>query len=136
VVSVLVAAWLVFGVPFRGSLGLLLAGSTLYSLVGLSLGVLIAALTRTQLAAMLAALGGTMLPSTLLSGMIFPINSMPLPLQVLSNLVPARWFVEISRGVMLKGAGIAELWLQFGVLTLMFVAMMSLAIRKFSVRLD
>jgi ABC-2 type transport system permease protein len=115
---------------------LLLAGSTLFALVGLALGVLIAAVTRTQLAAMLAALGGTMLPSTLLSGMIFPINSMPAPLQVVSNLVPARWFVEISRGVMLKGAGLPELWLQFAILTLMFVAMMSLAIRKFSVRLD
>ncbi len=136
VVSVLVAAWLVFGVPFRGSLALLLAGSTLYALVGLSLGVLIAASTRTQLAAMLAALGGTMLPSTLLSGMIFPINSMPAPLQLVSNIVPARWFVEISRGVMLKGAGFPELWLQFAVLAGMFAAMMSLAIRKFSVRLD
>ena len=136
VVSVLVAAWLVFGVPFRGSLPLLLAGSTLYALVGLALGVLIAAITRTQLAAMLAALGGTMLPSTLLSGMIFPISSMPAPLQVVSNIVPARWFVEISRGVMLKGAGLTELWLQFAVLTVMFVAMMSVAIRRFSVRLD
>ncbi len=136
VVSVLVAAWLVFGVPFRGSLPLLLVGSTLYALVGLALGVLIAAITRTQLAAMLAALGGTMLPSTLLSGMIFPISSMPTPLQVVSNIVPARWFVEISRGVMLKGAGLTELWLQFAVLTLMFVAMMSVAIRRFSVRLD
>jgi ABC-2 type transport system permease protein len=135
VVSVLVAAWLVFGVPFRGSLPLLLAGSTLFSLVGLALGVLIAASTSSQLAAMLAALGGTMMPSTLLSGMIFPINSMPLPLQVLSNLVPARWFVEISRGVMLKGAGLPELWLQFTVLGAMFLAMMALAIRKFSVRL-
>lgn len=136
VLSVLLAAWLVFGVPFRGSLPLLLAGSTLYAIVGLALGVLIAAATRTQLAAMLAALGGTMLPSTLLSGMIFPINSMPLPLQWISHIVPARWFVEISRSVMLKGAGILELWPQFGILTLMFVTMMSLAIRKFSVRLD
>jgi ABC-2 type transport system permease protein len=136
VLSVLAAAWLVFGVPFRGSLLTLLAGSTLYALVGLALGVLIAAATRSQLAAMLVALMGTMMPSTLLSGMIFPIPSMPAPLQVLSHLVPARWFIEISRGVMLKGAGWAELWPQFGILTLMFALLIALSIRRFSVRLD
>lgn len=136
VVTVLVAAWLVFGVPFRGSLVTLLAGSTLYAMVGLALGVLIAAATKSQLAAMLAALMGTMMPSTLLSGMIFPIPSMPAPLQLLSNVVPARWFIEISRGVMLKGAGWTELWPQFGILTVMFAALIGLAIRRFSVRLD
>jgi len=135
-VSVLVAAWLVFGVPFRGSLVLLLAASTLYAMVGLALGVLIAAVTRSQLAAMLAALGGTMLPSTLLSGMIFPIPSMPAPLQWLSHIVPARWFVDISRGIMLKGAGVPQLWDELAILAAMFLAMMWLAIRKFSVRLD
>lgn len=136
VVSVLLAAWLVFGVPFRGSLALLLLGSTLYALVGLALGVLIAAVTRSQLAAMLLALGGTMLPSTLLSGMIFPIASMPLPLRVISHVVPARWFVEISRGVMLKGAGLPQLWEEFLVLAVMLAAMLTLATRQFSVRLD
>lgn len=136
VTSVLTAAWLVFGVPFRGSLVILMAGSTLYALVGLALGVLIAAVTSSQLTAMLAALIGTMMPSTLLSGMIFPIASMPAPLQVVANIVPARWFIEISRGVMLKGAGWHELWLQFAVLTAMFAALIALAIRRFSVRLD
>lgn len=136
VVSVLVAAWLVFGVPFRGSLTLLLFGSGIYALTGLALGVLIAASTNSQLAAMLAALGGTMLPTTLLSGMIFPIASMPLPLRVISNIVPARWFVEISRAIMLKGAGIVDLWQELLVLFVMFLAMMALAIRQFSVRLD
>ena len=98
--------------------------------------MLIAAATKSQLAAMLAALMGTMMPSTLLSGMIFPIASMPQPLQLLSNVVPARWFIEISRGVMLKGAGWLELWPQFAILTVMFVALIALAIRRFSVRLD
>jgi ABC-2 type transport system permease protein len=135
VVTVLVGAWLVFGVPFRGSLTLLLAASTLYSLVGLALGVLIAALTSSQLAAMLAALGGTMLPSTLLSGMIFPIASLPFPLWVLSHAVPARWFIEISRGVQLKGAGLPQLWEELAILGVMFLLLMAAAIRKFSVRL-
>ena len=133
--TVLLAAWLVFDVPFRGSLVLLVTTTTLFSLVSLSLGVLIAAVTNSQLAAMLAALGGTMLPSTMLSGMIFPIASMPLPLQVISNIVPARWFIVIARGVMLKGAGLAELWQPIAVLSLMLVALLALAIRRTSVRL-
>jgi len=135
VVTVLLAAWLVFGVPFRGSLALLLAASVLFSLVSLSLGVLIAAVTSSQLAAMLAALGGTMLPSTMLSGLIFPLASMPLPMQVISHIVPARWFIEIVRGVMLKGVGLGVLWPQLVILSVMLVALLGLAIRKTSVRL-
>lgn len=136
VVTALIAAWLVFGVPFAGSLTLLLAASALYAFVGLALGVLIAAATSSQIAAMLAALGGTMLPSALLSGMIFPLASLPAPLQLLSNLVPARWFIVISRGVMLKGVGIAHLWEELLVLTAMAAVFMVLAVRKFSARLD
>jgi ABC-2 type transport system permease protein len=135
VVTVLLAAWLVFGVPFRGSLVLLLAASVLFSLVSLALGVLIAAVTSSQLAAMLAALGGTMLPSTMLSGLIFPLASMPLPMQVISHIVPARWFIEIVRGIMLKGVGLGVLWPQLVILTVMLVALLALAIRKTSVRL-
>ena len=135
VVTVLMAAWLVFGVPFRGSITLLLTASMLFALVGLAVGVLIAAVTSSQLAAMLAALGGTMLPNTLLSGLIFPIASMPRVLQWLTNIVPARWFIEIVRGIMLKGIGISVLWPQLLVLTGMLVVLLALAIRKTSVRL-
>jgi ABC-2 type transport system permease protein len=133
--TVLVAARLVFGVPFVGSVPLLIATAALFALVSLSLGVLIAAITNSQLAAMLAALGGTMLPSTMLSGMIFPIASLPLPMQVISNIIPARWFIQISRGIMLKGAGIAELWQPILVLCVMLVVLLTLAIRRTSVRL-
>ena len=135
VVTVLLAAWLVFHVPFRGSVPLLLACSMLFALVGLAVGVLVAAVTSSQLAAMLAALGGTMLPNTMLSGLIFPISSMPRPLQLLTNIVPARWFIEIVRGIMLKGVGLSVLWPQLAVLAAMFVVLLAAAIRKTSVRL-
>lgn len=135
VVTALLAAWLVFGVPFRGSLALLLAASALFALVGLALGVLIAAVTSSQIAAMLAALGGTMLPNALLSGLVFPIASLPLPLQLLTNIVPARWFIVISRGIMLKGAGVAQLWEELLVLAVMAVVLMVAAMRKFPERL-
>ena len=76
-VTALFVARIVFGVPVRGSLTLLLLESLLYSVVSLALGVLVAARTSSQRAAMLAAMLGTLMPSTLLSGMIFPISSMP-----------------------------------------------------------
>jgi len=135
VATALFAAWVVFAVPFRGSLTLLLAASTLYSLVGLALGVFIAARTPSQRAAMLFALVGTMLPSTLLSGMIFPITSMPEPLRVVSVIVPARWFIVIARGIMLKGVGFAELWQEIAILGVMFVVLMTAAVRSFRARL-
>jgi len=135
VATVLLAALLVFHVPFRGSITLLLSASILFSLVGLALGVLIAAVTSSQLAAMLLALGGTMLPNTLLSGLIFPISSMPAPLQIVTNILPARWFIEIVRGIMLKGIGLAELWQNLVVLTVMLVILLTAAIRKTNVRL-
>ena len=135
VVTALVAAWVVFHVPFRGSLLLLLAASTLYALVGLALGVLIAARTESQRTAMMGSMIGTMLPSTLLSGMIFPIASLPWPLQLVSNIVPARWFIVIVRGIMLKGAGVVHLWQELLVLTVMFAVLFAVAIRSFRARL-
>jgi len=135
VVTVLLAARLVFDVPFRGSVPLLLAASVLFALVGLSVGVLIATVTSSQLAAMLAALGGTMLPNTMLSGLIFPIASMPAPLQWLSHVIPARWFIDIVRGIMLKGAGVEVLWPQLLVLGVMLALLLGTAIRRMPVRL-
>jgi ABC-2 type transport system permease protein len=136
VVTALVAAWLVFHVPFKGSLVLLLAASTLYALVGLALGVLIAAVTASQRTAMIGTMLGTMLPNTLLSGMIFPIASLPLPLQVISNIVPARWFIVAVRGIMLKGAGLVHLWQELAILTVMLLVLLVAATRAFKERLD
>ena len=135
VVTALVAAWAVFRVPFRGSLVLLLAESLLYSLVGLAIGVLVASKTSSQRAAMLTALMATLLPSTILSGMVFPIASMAAPLQFIANVVPARWFIVIARGIMLKGVGLAHLWRETLVLVVMMLVAISLAIRSFKPRL-
>ena len=135
VVTALLAAWAVFHVPFRGSLTLLLFASILYSMVGLALGVLIAAVTSSQRAAMLGALVGTMLPNTLLSGMIFPIASLPGWLRPVTYIVPARWFIVISRGIMLEGVGVTYLWKELAVLTLMLALLLVAAVRSFEPRL-
>jgi len=135
VITALVAAWAVFHVPFRGSLLLLLAESLLYSLVGLAIGVLVASKTTSQRAAMLTAMLATLLPSTLLSGMIFPIASMARPLQILTNVVPARWFITVARGIMLKGVGLTYLWHETLVLVVMMLVAITVAIRSFKPRM-
>ncbi|HWG33489.1 MAG TPA: ABC transporter permease [Gemmatimonadaceae bacterium] len=134
VATALLAAWAVFHVPFRGSLALLLSASVLYSMVGLALGVLIAALAPSQRAAMLGALAGTMLPNALLSGMIFPIASLPAWLRVVTYVVPARWFIVIARGIMLKGVGVTYLWKELAVLTVMLAVLLIAAVRSFKPR--
>ncbi len=125
VLLVLVASRTVFQVPLRGSLVLLLAESGLFIVTALALGVVIGTVAPTQRTAMIAALAGLLLPTMILSGFIFPIDSLPRPLQLLSYIVPARWFLTIVRGIMLKGAGLATLWQETLVLvgmTLLFLA--------------
>jgi ABC-2 type transport system permease protein len=135
VLLVVAEARLVFSVPLRGSLLLLLAEGLLYILVSLSLGILISSRTSSQRVAMIGALAGTMLPTILLSGFIFPIESMPLPLRLIANLVPAKWFVVIARGVMLKGVGLEYLWPQTLILLGMTVVLVAAATRSFRIRL-
>ncbi|HEX6926979.1 MAG TPA: ABC transporter permease [Longimicrobiaceae bacterium] len=134
-VTALLAAWLIFHVPFRGSLLLLLSASVLYALVGLALGVVIASVAPSQRAAMVTALAGTMLPNALLSGMIFPIASLPNWLQLITLAVPARWFIVIARGVMLKGVGLEYVWMELLILTGMLVVLILAAVRAFRPRL-
>jgi ABC-2 type transport system permease protein len=135
VITALLAAWLVFHVPFRGSVLLLLGESVIYALVSLALGVLIAANTNSQRAAMLGAMLITMLPNTLLSGMIFPIASMPRWLSPVTNIIPARWFIVIARGIMLKGVGLPYLWKESAILLFMALVLMAAAVRSFKPRL-
>jgi ABC-2 type transport system permease protein len=136
VIGVIAEARLVFDVPLRGSLALLLVEGLLFILVSLSLGILISARTSSQRVAMLGALVGTMLPTMLLSGFIFPIESMPWPLRALSIVVPARWFVLVARSVMLKGTGLAYLWPATLVLVGMAVVLLAASTRAFHERLE
>jgi ABC-2 type transport system permease protein len=135
VVTALLAAWIVFRVPFRGSLVLLLAASIVYSIISLGIGVLVAARTSSQRAAMLVTLLGTMLPSTLLSGMVFPIASMPAWLSPVTNIVPARWFIVVARAIMLKGVGVTYLWRELLVMGVMMAVLLIVATRSVKPRL-
>jgi ABC-2 type transport system permease protein len=136
VAGVILEARLVFHVPLRGSLTLLLVEGLLFILVSLSLGILVSARTSSQRVAMLGALVGTMLPTMLLSGFIFPIESMPWPLRAISTIVPARWFVLVARSIMLKGVGLSYLWRPSLVLLAMALVLLTASTRAFHQRLD
>lgn len=136
VLLVLLEARLVFHVPIRGSVTLLLAEGLLFILVALALGILISARTSSQRVAMMTAMLATMLPTQILSGFVFPLESMPMPLQWIANLVPAKWFVLIARGIMLKGVGITYLWQETLVLAAMALVLMTAASRSFGARLQ
>ncbi|MCK4857450.1 MAG: ABC transporter permease [candidate division Zixibacteria bacterium] len=125
-----------FGVPFTGSFMLLLFFGVIYVVAALSLGVLISTLVSTQQVAIMAALTVTVLPSVMLSGFIFEIRNMPVVLQYISYLVPARYFLLIIRGVMLKGSGIGVLWIEAVFLVGLAVAMLTIAAKRFKLKLE
>jgi ABC-2 type transport system permease protein len=136
VILVLLEARLVFHVPLRGSVLLLLAEGLLYILTSLALGILISARTSSQRVAMTAALAGTMLPNVMLSGFIFPVESMPAALRAISYAVPARWFVAVARGIMLKGVGLEVLWQETAILAGMAALLLLASARSFHLRLE
>ncbi len=135
VILVLIAARTVFGVPLRGSLALLLAESGLYIITALALGIVISTKAPTQRTAMIFALAGLMMPTMLLSGFIFPLDSLPRWLQAISYAVPARWFLLIVRGIMIKGAGLATLWQETLVLIGMTGFLLAVGSRRLPIRL-
>jgi ABC-2 type transport system permease protein len=134
--TILLLARLVFQVPIHGSLTLLLFECLLFILCALSLGILISSRATSLQAATMVALAGLLLPTVILSGFIFPIASMPAPLQVVSHIIPAKWFLEIVRGIMLKGSGLDILWPQTLVLAGMTATFLFVALRSFSERLE
>lgn len=131
VILVTLLGMLVFDVPFRGSPLLLGVLSLLFMVGVLSFGLFLSAALKSQLLATQVALMATYLPAFLLSGLIFAIANMPLALQGLSALVPARYFVVITRGLFLKGVGLGVLWPQALGLTLFAMVSLGLAWRAF-----
>jgi ABC-2 type transport system permease protein len=127
--------WL-FGVPFTGSTLLLFGLTLIYVVTALSLGLLISTIVETQQVAMMIALMITLLPTVLLSGFIFPIKSMPQILQYVTYAVPAKYYLVIIRGIMLKGNTIGQLLMQLGFLSLMTLVFLLVALRKFRLNLE
>jgi ABC-2 type transport system permease protein len=135
VITILILARVVFNVPFVGSYILFFFIALIFIMTALSLGILISSVAQTQQAAMMMSLAGLLLPTIILSGFIFPISNMPLLLQWFSNIIPAKWFLIIAKGIMLKGVGFDHIWKETLILCGMFLFFILISIKKFKVRL-
>ena len=135
-ITILLMARFVLGVPLAGSLFWILAVSTLYILLALSLGLLISNVAQTQLVALLLSAMVLLMPVVMLSGMLFPVESMPTILQWISAIVPPRYYIETMRKLMIMGVGIGEVAHEVAVLAVMTVVLLTVALLKFKQRLE
>ena len=135
-ITILLMARFVLGVPLAGSLFWILAVSTLYILLALSLGLLISNVAQTQLVALLLSAMVLLMPVVMLSGMLFPVESMPQVLQWLAAVVPPRYYIEAMRKLMIMGVGFGEVAREVAVLAIMTVVLLAIALKKFNVRLE
>ncbi|MDD4224911.1 MAG: ABC transporter permease [Mariniphaga sp.] len=134
-IIVLIGHW-VLGVPIVGSFILLMLETILFILMALCLGIFISTLAKSQMVAMFISMIVLMLPTILLSGFIFPIENMPKILQWASYIMPARYFIEIVRSIMLKGSGFFFIWKETIILMAMTLIFIVLSVKKFKTRLE
>jgi ABC-2 type transport system permease protein len=135
-ITIILIGHFIFGVPINGSVMLLLGESVLFIMMALCLGILISTAAKNQMIAMFISMVALMLPTMLLSGFIFPIDNMPRILQVISYIMPARYYVEIVRSIMLKGVGMAFLWQETLIIAGMMVLFILASVKKFKIRLE
>lgn len=133
--AILILGYFVFGVPVRGSFTLLLFEILLFILTTLSLGILISTIAQTQQVALLLSLMVLMLPTIILSGFIFPVENMPVILQLISAILPAKWFIIIIKGIMLKGLGLDALWKETLIIFMFALVFILISVKKFKIRL-
>ena len=135
VAAILLLSVFVLELPIKGSLLLLIAESTLFIITCLALGILISIRTDSQQIAMLISLMGMLMPTMMFSGFMFPIENMPYPLQVISNIVPSKWYYIIVKSIMIKGLGFSAIWKETLILLGMSVFLFAVSLRSFKIRL-
>jgi ABC-2 type transport system permease protein len=109
---ILIASYFLFGVEIKGSIILLFLSTLLFLSASTGIGILVSVIADSQQVAFSAATFASLLPSLILSGFIFPIETMPLAIQILTNITPAKFFVEILRAIVIRGVGVASFWNQ------------------------
>jgi ABC transporter DrrB family efflux protein len=134
-VIVVVAGYVIFQVPIKGSLFQLAIFALLYLIASLGTGVFVSTIADTMQTAMLAAIFISLMPSILLSGFVFPLENMPVPIQLISYFFPGRYFVTAIRGIYLKGVGISVLWPEAVLLVCFSVGVMGLSASRFQEKL-
>ena len=126
----------ILDVPIQGSILLLFLESMLFIIACLSLGLLISNTTNSQQTALLRSMMGMMTPTVIFTGFIFPLENMPPVFQLISNLIPSRWYYLIVKAVMLKGLCFQYVWKETLILIIMTIVFSSIALKKFKIRLS
>lgn len=126
----------VLHVPIAGNLCWIIVISLLYIFVSLALGLLISSVTHTQIAAMVGSAMMLLLPTIFLSGLIFPLDSMPSILQAIACIIPARWYIDIIRKLMIEGVSVIYVWKELLVLIVMAIALLLVSMKLFKNRLE
>lgn len=134
-IIVILSVWLM-DVPIKGSFALLFLVSLVFIIASLALGLFISSITDSQQVAMMISLMGMLLPTLILSGFMFPIENMPLPLQIMSNIVPSKWYYTIVKDIMIKGLGIKAIWKETLVLIGMTLFFIAISLKKFKIRIS
>lgn len=135
IATILTLATYLLEVPILGGVWVVLFVSVIYSLVALCLGLLVSTIVDSGQAAMLFCAVVLMLPVILLSGMIFPIENMPRPLQIISNIVPAKWYITALRKSMIMGLGFGDVLREIAILVSMMLAIIAMSVKRFKIRL-
>lgn len=136
VVIILLMAVFILDMPIRGSIPLLLFESLLFIITTLSLGLVVSSKVDSQQVAMFISLVGFLMPALVFTGFMFPIENMPRPLQIISNIVPTKWYYSIVSSIMVKGLGISYVYKQTLILVAMTAVFLGIAIKSFKVRLE
>jgi ABC-2 type transport system permease protein len=135
-VIILLLSVYLLDMPIKGSIILLFAESALLIITSLSLGLLISNSTASQSTAMLISLMGMLLPTVMFAGFMFPLENMPKALQIISNIIPAKWYYIIAKSIMIKGLGFSAIWKETLVLLGMTLFLLFVSIKKFKIRLS
>jgi len=125
---------LVFKMPIKGNLFLLLFLCIVFMFTAASFGLMISALVKTQLEAMMATMMILFLPTVLLSGFLFPLDNMPYGFQLFANIFPAKWFIIAIKDIMIKGSGLTELWVYMLILLIMAVVLVTISLSQIDKR--
>ncbi len=136
VILVITAMYIIFGIAVKGSVTFLLISSFVFILSTLGLGLFVSTISKTQQQAMMLAIFLIMMPMVFLSGFAFPIENMPQIIQAITYIIPLRYFMTIIRGIILKGIGFADLWIQLAAMFGLGVFILGLSVQRFQKRID
>lgn len=135
-VLIMALAQYLLGIPMEGGVAGIFALSILYLVLSLSLGLLVSTIASTQIVALLVSAMVMMMPILMLSGMLFPIENLPVFFKVVSNIVPARWYIDAIRKMMIQGESIVAVWKNCAILLGMTVVILGVSLKKFNDKLE